>query len=344
MPWGKLRAFASGLGNRRSRAEFTVMLQTQRPDIVHVHNLYPLISPAVLESCRTMRVPVVMTVHNFRLLCPNGLFFSRGSVCERCAGGKEYWCVLRNCEGHLAKSVGYALRNAIARRRHYFDNNVDVFAVPTEFQRLKLTQAGLPQARLTVLPNMCTAPQIAGEDLGDYVGFLGRVTAEKGAAVLAQAARHCPDIAFKAAGSWGEATRPPFAGPDNLVFTGEVPHQDVQRFISGSRLIVFPSLCYEVFPITLVEAMLSGRAVIASRTGGIPEIVEHGVTGLLFEPGDAAGLAESIRQLWGDPDRCKHMGEAGRAKAAREYDGAVHYESLMAIYDRARASASARAS
>ena len=98
MRFGKVRAFFSGLGSKRSRKEFAQYIRDQRPDIVHVHNLYPLISPAILEACRAAKVPVVMTVHNFRLVCPNGLFFSRGQICERCLGGKEYWCVLRDCE------------------------------------------------------------------------------------------------------------------------------------------------------------------------------------------------------------------------------------------------------
>jgi glycosyltransferase involved in cell wall biosynthesis len=342
--FGKLRAFVSGLGGGAIRKEFARLLEAERPDIVHVHNLYPLISPAVLEVCRQANVPVVMTVHNFRLVCPNGLFFSRGSVCERCSGGKEYWCVLRNCEESPPKSLGYALRNAIARRHHYFDRNIDIFAVLTEFQRRKLTQTGFPPARTVMLPNMCEFPP-APEDhgIGDRVGFLGRMTLEKGVHVFVEAARRCPDLPFQAAGSWGSAAEPPFSAPKNLDLFGELPHDRVARFLSQCRAVVFPSLCYEVFPITLIEAMLNGRAVVASRTGGIPEIVLDGVTGLLFEPGDAQDLADKLRYLWERPQLCRQMGEAGKARAVKEYGGDAHYERLMAIYEEALGRAGARA-
>jgi exopolysaccharide biosynthesis WecB/TagA/CpsF family protein len=342
MRFGKLRAFFSALESSRSRRELSQMLVSERPDVVHVHNVYPLVSPAVLETCREHGVPVVMSVHNYRLICPNGLFFSRGAVCERCMGGKEYWSVLRNCEGNPGKSLGYALRTCHARRTGYFRRNVDVFAASTEFQRTKLVESGLPVNRIRVLPNTAPAtdPDPSRDAVaGEYAAYVGRISVEKGLRVLTEAASACPEIAFRAAGSWGDRQEAPFAAPASFCFLGEIPHQQMADFLSRSRLLVFPSLCYEAFPMVIVEAMSAGRPVVASRIGGIPEIVEDGKTGLLFEPGNPMDLAEKVRYLWERPDLCREMGQAGRKKALEDYGEERHYERLLEIYETARSGA-----
>lgn len=340
MRLGKTRAFLSGLGNRRSRRDLRRFLEDTHPDIVHVHNVYPFISPSALGACRSARLPLVMSVHNYRLVCPNGLFFSHGSVCERCVGGREYWCVLRNCESDWGKSLAYALRTWRARRRGDFRRNVDVFAVLTRFQRTKLADSGFPDDRMLVMPNMAPAPasQPAMDAAsGSYVAYIGRTSTEKGLAVLVEASRQCPGVEFRAAGSWSEGTEVPFAAPANLQFCGEMPHEQIADFIAGSRAVVFPSLCYEAFPVAVVEAMMGGRPVLASNTGGLAEIVDDGKTGLLFETGNAGALAEKIRFLWERPALCQKMGEAGRQKALEEYSAECHYKQLLEIYAAAQA-------
>jgi glycosyltransferase involved in cell wall biosynthesis len=144
--WGKSRLF-SGIHNLFSKAAFGRFLRETRPDVVHIHNLYPLISPSILPACTAQGIPVVMTVHNFRLACPNGLLLSHGEVCHRCLGGREYWCVFRNCEDSFFKSAGYALRTAAARMlRRYYDH-VDHFLCLSAFQRDLLIREGMPGER-----------------------------------------------------------------------------------------------------------------------------------------------------------------------------------------------------
>ena len=155
---GKAHAFFSGIYSRSSRKIFCRELESFTPDLIHIHNLFPLISPSILPECRTTGIPVVMTLHNFRLICPNALLFSHHEICRKCLGGREWHCVLRNCEGSLSKSLGYALRTAVSRQFRWFFDNVDVFICLTEFQRQIYISQGFPPDRCVVIPNFISLP------------------------------------------------------------------------------------------------------------------------------------------------------------------------------------------
>ena len=333
---GKLRAFLSGIYSFFSRRQIRKLLKKYKPDIVHIHNLFPLISPSILPECKRTKTPVVMTVHNYRLICPSGLFMNRGRICEKCSGGHEHWCILRNCEKNLFKSTGYALRNYIARKLRLFLDNVDIFICLTEFQKAKLVTEGFPADRCVVIPNMV---ELNSADFsfnpGDYVGFAGRVSYEKGITTLLEAAKKCPDIKVKAAGKCKGMTQQLKASLSNVDFVGHISAAALLEFYSHCRIVVLPSICYEGFPNTIIEAMFCGKPVICSRIGGLSKIVDEGVNGLLFEPGNADDLAEKISYLWSKPDLCKKMGQAGREKALNEYSPLKYYEKLMNAYQKA---------
>lgn len=334
---GALRAFFSGIYNPWSRKQFRDLLRRECPDIVHVHNLFPFISPSILPEAKSAGIPVVMTVHNYRLVCPNGLHYVNGRICERCVGGHEYWCVFKNCAGAFGKSLGYALRNWRARVCRFFQNNISVFACLTEFQRNRLIQSGFSADQLVVVPNMV---QISDKELpiqdGEYIGFSGRLSKEKGISTLVEAAKKCRDIPFSAVGGYS-STPGLIAGiPDNFKLLGFCVGEKLEIFYLRAQVIVLPSICFEGFPTVLIEAMLASKPIICSRIGGLPEIVEDGVTGLLVEPGNAEDLAEKIRYLWRRPELCRQMGAAGREKALREYSPDKYYERLMGVYKKAR--------
>ena len=336
MWFGELRAFFSGIYSLSSRKQIRKLLAEQSPDVVHIHNLFPLISPAILPECKKAGVPVVMTVHNYRLICPNGMYMSGGKVCEKCCGGKEYQCLLNNCEGSLFKSLGYFLRNWFARKKRYYLDNVSMFACLTEFQKQKLVEDGFKKERMVVVPNMVDGNTFKHSDnIGDYVGFVGRVSPEKGINNLISAAKSLNSISFKAAGDYSLMHGQVAQSSENIEFKGALNKEEIARFFEAARIIVLPSVWYEGFPITILEAMLSGKPVIASRIGGIPEIVDDGVTGLLFEPGNADDLAEKIRYLWDNPELCQKMGLAGREKAMHQYSSQKYYQRLMSVYQKA---------
>ena len=331
------RAFFAPMGSKRQEAEIRAAIEGFGPNLIHIHNLYPWISPAVLPVCKEMGVPIVMTVHNYRLLCPSGLMFSHGEVCERCVDHGELSCVQRNCEGSIAKSAGYALRNFVARKRRWYLDNVDCFAVLTHFQQLKLIGAGVAPERIAQLPNMAEVadcPRAPSDSL--CVGFIGRVSAEKGVAVLLDAMRQC-DVPCLIAGAYDAQPDLPSKAPENVKFLGMLEKDQLKALYGGLRCVVAPSIWYEGFPMAIVEAMAAGLPVVASRIGGIPEIVEHGVTGLLFEPGNAEDLANNLRRLLDNPELADQMGKAGREKVAREYSEERYYERLMSIYKKVMA-------
>ena len=336
LSFGKARAFFSGIYSFWSRTQAVRLLQESKPHVVHVHNVFPLLSPSVLAVCRQAGLPVVMTVHNYRLICPNGLFMTDGQICRKCAKGREYWCVLYNCEKSLLKSIGYALRNYVARYRRMFLNNVTLYACLTEFQRQQLVRAGFPAQRCLVVPNMADLPAIQpSRQSGQYVGYVGRISPEKGMQTLVESARACSDIQFKAAGSYDRMAHLPGQAPRNFEFCGHLNKDQLGRFYANSRYVVLCTICYEGFPSVLPEAMLSAKPVICSRIGGLAEIVDDNVNGLLFEPNNSKDLVEKIRFLWERPALCRRMGQAGRQKALREYSPEKYYERLMAVYEKA---------
>jgi len=336
MRFGKARAFFSGAYSWSSRRAMERTLLDRKPDIVHIHNLFPLISPSVLGVCRKMCMPVVMTVHNYRLICPSGLFMVGSRICERCRQGREFWCVLHNCTGSLPKSAGYALRNFVARKGRLYRRNVMLYMVLTSFQRQQLVQEGFPADRIDVIPNMVDSTEtVPSTAVGAYVGFVGRISPEKDIPTLMEAAKACPDIQFKAAGSYHGAPHIVDQRPSNFDFLGHLRKELLAPFYADGRIIVLCSVCYEGFPTTILEAMAAGKPVVCSRIGGLPEIVDDDVAGLLFKPGDARDLAEKIRYLWDRPDLCRKMGQAGREKVLREYSLQRHYDRLMAAYERA---------
>lgn len=329
----KIGAFFSGVYNPCVRREFARLLDADRPDVVHINNLFPLISPSILDETKRRNMPTVMTVHNYRLLCPTGLMFSHGEICHRCLGGREWWCAVRNCADEWPKSAGYALRNAVTRMRRSFLDGTDLFVAPTEFVKSMLVRNGYPAERIQVMRHIVslrtdTSP---AED-GGYVGYVGRISPEKGIDTIVESARECPDIEFRFAGHYRNMPELPPRAPLNCKFIGQISSEDVATFVSAAKFTVFASRSYETAGLSLVEAMARGKAVICSRIGCLTEIVEDGVTGLLFVPGDASDLAAKIRYLWERPELCRAIGEAGRQKVLAMFSPEANYVRLLDVY------------
>lgn len=333
----KVRAFTKGIYSWEARDAFEGVLDQERPDLVHVHNLYPLISISVLDACRARGVPVVMRCPNYRLICPSGGLLRNGAICERCVGGREYQCALTNCRRNVMESVAYAARGMLAAHRDVFRRSVTMFVPPSEFVRQRLVRAGFAPARTAVIPNMVPLPERRTDPgRGRYVAYAGRIDAEKGVDTLLEAARLLPSVPVRIAGEGPLRRRLEAHSPRNVSFAGHLDDRPLAEFYAGARLCVVPSRWFEAFGLVAAEAMGYGLPVVAARMGGLPEIVEDGKTGVLFRAGDSVQLAHAIYSLWHDPERCRGYGLAGRAKVAREYCARRYYERLIPVYERAR--------
>src|SRR5208282_2316005 len=329
----KIGAFFTGIYNLAARREFARLLDAERPDLVHINNLFPTISPSILDETKHRGIPTVMTVHNYRLLCPTGLLFSHGEVCHRCIDGGEWWCAIRNCTGEWPKSAGYAVRNAVARLRGSFVEGIDRFVAPTEFVKSTLVRYGYSAERIDVVRYIVRLERGQFHLTGsEYVGYVGRISPEKGVDTIVEAARHCPDIPFRFVGHYLRMPNLPKQAPPNCEFVGEIPAAGVNEFLAGARFTVFSSRWYEMSPLSIVEAMLQKKPVICSRVGGLQEIVEDGVTGLLFAPGDQADLSKKIQYLWQRPEICRSMGEAARKKILDMFSPEATYPRLLDVY------------
>jgi glycosyltransferase involved in cell wall biosynthesis len=255
-------------------------------------------------------------------------------VCEKCLGGKEYWCVVNNCENSLVKSLGYAVRNAAARISRRIVDNVDLFLVLSEFQKQRFMAGGIEENQLKILPNM--VPVNGGEpsdEPGDLVSFVGRISPEKGIEDFLAAAENLPDIRFAVAGNFEQMPGVRERAPKNVQWKGFLQGEDLASFFRQSRVLISPSLCFEGFPNVIASAMAAGKPVIASRLGAVPEIVDHERTGLLFPPGNVAELTACIHRLYDDPDECSRLGQAGQEKAETRYSREAVYGILMDIID-----------
>jgi glycosyltransferase involved in cell wall biosynthesis len=323
---GKIRGFVSGLYCPSGVKAMRESIERERPDVVNVHNLYPFISPAALRECKKAGIPVVMTIHNFRLMCPTGLFMRYGKPCELCLQkGNEWGCVRYNCEQSILKSVGYAARNAVARiKRHYLDC-VDVFACITDFQRQKLIAAGFPKEKLTVIPN--SIDLVGDRDSnteGSYIAYSGRISWEKGVDLIMEVARRHPKLQFRLAGAVREKELVENL-PENVSLMGYLSGEELNRFYNGAKFFVMASRWYEGFPMTILETAQFGKPMVAPDHGGFTEIIGKGgdAIGRLFIPGDIDSLEKEVVGLWNNTDEVTRLGNAAYNKLNREYSTQV---------------------
>jgi glycosyltransferase involved in cell wall biosynthesis len=333
----KARAFLAGIYNPFSARDIACMLDEIRPDLVQVQNIYPLLSPSIFGPIRRRGIPTVMRCPNYRLFCPNGRHLVNGEVCEKCLSlGGEIWCVLRNCEGSLLKSTGYALRNVSARTSGSILRNVDVFIVQSAFQKQKFTERGIPESRIGIVPALIACnghPEPHGG--GELVTFVGRVSPEKGVEDFIDAARLMPNVPFAVAGSDHGMPGLHEKSPANVRWLGFLSPSELDELYRESRIVVVPSRWYEGFPDVIAQAMAHARPVVAARIGAMTCIVDDKKTGLLFAVGDSRDLVDKLTVLVQDEGLCRELGEAGREKALAQYSPQGVYAALIAVYEKA---------
>jgi len=325
----------------KTRREFATILDAHNPDVVHAHNTFMAISPSIYSACSERHIPVVQTLHNFRLLCPGANFFRDGAICNECVDQNLLQSVLHGCyRNSRGATAGVALMLSLHRALNTWRSSVARFIVLTEFAKEKFVAAGFPSDKFAVKPNFADPDPRERADAGAYALYVGRLMENKGSQVLMNAWKKLPaPYPLQIVGDGPErATREAQARDlqlSGVTFRGRLSHDAVIDAIKGARFILVPSLLYEGFPMSIVESFACGTPVLCSRLGGMMEIVQHGVTGLHFNPNDPQDLARSVEWAWHHPVELAEMGRAARRKYETDYTAEKNYSLLMGIYEQA---------
>jgi glycosyltransferase involved in cell wall biosynthesis len=321
--------------NPAGTAAMALAINRFRPDIVHVHNFFPLLSPAIYQICRRAEIPVVQTLHNYRAICAAGHFLRNGQVCNLCLRGSPIWGVVHRCyRGSIIGSVGTVRMIALHNRLGTWRNDVDRFVVLSEFGRHIFIEAGFPDERIDVKPNFMEDPGEPLDIARSGVLFVGRLSKEKGVDALIKASMRF-DFPLRIAGSGSElGLLRGQAGP-NVTFLGELSRDAVLDEMRRAAAVAVPSLWYEGFPMVVLEAFACATPVIASRIGALAEIVEHAKTGFLASAADSTELGESAVKILNEPEMSRHLGRSARQTFLNRYTPRINLQMIEAIYHRA---------
>ena len=332
--------------NSSTRREFGQMLSENKPDVVHVHNTFMRISPSIYSACAEEGIPVVQSLHNYRLLCPGTNFFRAGKACEECVTHSMWRGIAHGCyhESSVATATVAAMLK-LHRVLGTWENLVHSYVALSEFSRQRFIAGGLPAEKISVKPNFVDPDPGPRQSDGDYGIFVGRLSEEKGLETLLAGFALTPKVPLIIVGDG-----PPLKSLKqlassrsltNVVFRGRLPRQETWSLVKGARFLIQPSECYENFPMAVAEAFACGTPVLCSRLGAMQEIVSDRRTGLHFNVEDPQDLAAKVMWAWEHRTDMAQMGKAARAEFEAKYTAEKNYRMLMELYQRAIGSVSA---
>jgi glycosyltransferase involved in cell wall biosynthesis len=322
-----------------SRRKIRELIRDIQPDIAHIHLIDHQISPSILPELQAAGIPIVQSIHEFKRICPNyRLYIDRtGEICERCLDGNYTHAIRQRC---LKDSTTASALVAAAMYLHkwsgIWEKNVDIAICPTRFMQDMLARGGVPESQLTTLPYMIKLEDYTPvSECDDHILYAGRLAPEKGLLTLLKAMESLPHIPLKIAGQGPmlDAMKQHIADNNmtNVELLGYLDAETLHALMARARFLVFPSEWYEPGAVSIWESQALERPVIGARIGGIPETMEDGISGVLFEPGNVTDLTEKIHDLYDDQDTCRQMGRRARQAVLDRAEG--HYEALMAIYE-----------
>ena len=340
---GKLTLGRKAVWNQTSYRELRRLFQTKKPNLIHVHNTLPLISPAIYHAAQASGIPICQTLHNYRLLCSNATFFRNEKVCEDCMGwflalpGIRHACY----RGSRPATMAVSLMNSFHRLIGTWKNKIDVYIALSEFSKQKYIQAGFPKKKIVVKPNFVESTSCLlcheGGKKREGALFVGRLSQEKGVDTLLKAIKILGNnMPLKIVGSGPLATVVQKTASDEygISWLGQRPILDVYENMAKAIILIFPSEWYEGMPRTIIEAFAHGTPVISSALGVMAEMVDHGRNGLHFEPNNGRDLAEKV--LWANehPVEMARMGRNARADYENKYTPEMNYTMLIDIYEK----------
>jgi glycosyltransferase involved in cell wall biosynthesis len=338
---GKARFIADTVYSRRTARDLESLVAANRPDLAYVHNIYPLISPAIYHVLHALGIPVVQCVHDSRPLCSNGLFYTEGQVCERCMHGNYLHGVVHRCyrDSYFLSGL-YAFTLGVNRFANMLDK-ISAFICLNEFYRTKFLEAGVPANKLFLRPNSIDAlPLMRGPapEARSYAVYFGRLSPEKGLLTLLHAFEQAKPARLKIAGTGPlEAELQQYIrdkGLDNVELVGFLSGARKSELLSSALFAIIPSEWYENFPVVALECFAAAKPIVASRMGGLPSIVSEGETGLLFTAGNASEIAEKVRYMFAHPFEADRMGRRAREIVETKYSRERSYQDLMDIFQK----------
>jgi glycosyltransferase involved in cell wall biosynthesis len=347
--WSKAKTALQATYSKDMQEGVRAEIATFAPDVVHVHNFFPLLTPSIYDACLDAGVPVVQTLHNYRTICAGGLLLRGGKPCEDCIGASPYLGAIHGCyRGSRLGSLAVARMIDVHRKSGTWQSKVGRFIAPTAFAKNKFVEGGFPADRIAVKPNFVEDLRVDLDgrlnlDAGNRHGglFVGRLSTEKGLHTLLEAWKTLNvDLRIVGDGPISDFVRA--AATSNVTSLGRLSSNAVAVEMGRAAFLVMPSEWYETFGMTIVEAFCQGLPVIASRLGAMAEIVEDGTTGLHFTPGDASDLAAKVRWAAEHPEEMSRMGSNARHIYQEKYTPEQNYKMLAEIYEAAIADADRR--
>lgn len=331
---GSLRTGAQMIFSSEQKGSVERAIEEFEPDVIHVHNPYPGFGPAVHLAAARRGTPLVMTVHNFRLRCPNSLMFTEGSLCRRCERGVYAHALVHECFPTKGQALGYSTSLWVHRFILKLENKVDLFVAPSRFMQEQLEAWGISRDRIALVRNFTEVPR-GSPSPGTYGLYFGRLSAEKGVDHLIAALKVAGDPRFRIVGDGPleeEVRRSIKAcGLTNTELTGLVAPEDIPELLRNARVVVLPSVSHENAPLAALEAMSAARPLIVTDRGGLPELVEGGA-GVTCKANDAQDLGRAIGALMDDPSRCQEAGRRGLLRATQELGPRDHLARLEEVY------------
>jgi len=307
------------------------ILVREKPDVVHFHNIFPLLTPAAMREARRHRARVVLTIHNYRFACPAGTLLRNGQIHEDCVDGSSLLCGLRNARGAWTESVAYGVAIELHRRMRLLHRWVDAYVAPSKFVATMLARAGYPRARIHTIYHGTPLDETLSPR-GDFALYVGRLSMEKGIEALLTASELSPGVPLVIAGDGPLAARVRSAANGAISYMGRVNPEQVAQLARHARFTIAPSQWFEGMPFSVLESMAVGTPVVASRLGGLAEIVDDGTNGILVPPKDPAALATAMQALWDDEAGATEMGSRAWRYAREQFSPSGQALSLAELY------------
>ena len=339
--WRRIRGGFRIIHDHVAASRLDAFLSRHPADVAHVHRIYHHLTPSVLPVLRRRGIPVVMSVRDYRLLCPAKLFLRDGRTCRRCQPHRYWNCLLGNCGGDRPASAAVALETFLQRFFRRYVQNVDFFLCPSQFMADAMREDAVPANKIRWIPHPVAAPASPAEaaQRDDVILYVGRLSAEKGLDLMLDVAEALPDARVNIVGDgpmrqW-LADQAGSRGLKNVTMTGHVPNEQLGRHYCQAAVVVVPSRCFENSPYAMLEAMLAGRCVVAPAHGPIGEWIRDGQTGRLFRPGDREDLVRVVGEALSDRAGRDRIARAGRQLVRDRHDPDRAVGRLIDVYEEA---------